>query len=202
MMLPVSVMKVMPTATQPMNEIALSSALMLSGEVKPGVVSAKTAMRRDGDDRGSPMTMRRRRSCRAAGWVMSASTRCRSRFAAAIRGDLPAAVHADDDVGHAEHLLDVRRRHDEAIAAVAEFAGSAGRFPPARRRRRRGSARSSAGRPVRRRRSSGRTRASAGCRHSIHRPASAAAPGRRRRRRRASTRRRAARRRARMPNRL
>ena len=50
MMLPVSVMKVMPTATQPMNEIALSSALMLSGEVKPGVVSAKTAMRRNGDD--------------------------------------------------------------------------------------------------------------------------------------------------------
>ena len=30
MMLPVSVMKVMPTATQPMNEMALSSALMLS----------------------------------------------------------------------------------------------------------------------------------------------------------------------------
>ena len=44
MMLPVSVMKVMPTATQPMNEMALSSALMLSCEVKPGVVSANTAM--------------------------------------------------------------------------------------------------------------------------------------------------------------
>ena len=44
MMLPVSVMKVMPTATQPMNEMALSSALMLSGEVKPGVVSANTAI--------------------------------------------------------------------------------------------------------------------------------------------------------------
>ena len=44
MMLPVSVMKVMPTATQPMNEMALSSALMLSCEVKPGVVSANTAI--------------------------------------------------------------------------------------------------------------------------------------------------------------
>src|SRR5437016_8540802 len=44
MMLPVSVMKVMPTATQPMNEIALSSALMMIGEVKPGVVSAKIAI--------------------------------------------------------------------------------------------------------------------------------------------------------------
>ena len=38
MMLPVSVMKVMPTATQPMNEMALSSALMLSwrGEARRG----------------------------------------------------------------------------------------------------------------------------------------------------------------------
>src|SRR3954465_7225411 len=44
MMLPVSVMKVMPTATQPMNEMALSNALMLICEVKPGVVSAKIAI--------------------------------------------------------------------------------------------------------------------------------------------------------------
>src|SRR6478672_10147919 len=44
MMLPVSVMKVMPTATQPMNEMALSRALMLSCEVKPGVVSANIAI--------------------------------------------------------------------------------------------------------------------------------------------------------------
>jgi hypothetical protein len=44
MMLPVNVMNVMPTATQPMNEIALSSALILSCEVKPGVVSANAAM--------------------------------------------------------------------------------------------------------------------------------------------------------------
>src|SRR4029078_5829344 len=42
--LPVSVMKVIPTATHPMNEMALSRALMLSCEVKPGVVSANTAM--------------------------------------------------------------------------------------------------------------------------------------------------------------
>ena len=60
MMLPVSVMKVMPTATQPMNEMALSSALMLSGEVKPGVVSANSAM-------AAPAAMR------------TPSTRCRAR---------------------------------------------------------------------------------------------------------------------------
>ncbi len=51
MMLPVSVMKVMPTATQPMNEMALSSALMLSGEVNPGVERAKMAI-------APPATMR------------------------------------------------------------------------------------------------------------------------------------------------
>ena len=91
MMLPVSVMKVMPTATQPMNEMALSSALMLSCEVKPGVVSANTAIARRRDDADD-----QRRRCRepcaqrpappdaqraiahaaATGWVMSASTRC------------------------------------------------------------------------------------------------------------------------------
>jgi hypothetical protein len=60
MMLPVSVMKVMPTATQPMSEMALSNALMLSGEMKPGVPSAKAAI-------VPPATMR------------TASTRCRAR---------------------------------------------------------------------------------------------------------------------------
>ena len=43
MMLPVSVMKVMPTATQPMKDMAVSSALMLRSEVNPGVLSAKLA---------------------------------------------------------------------------------------------------------------------------------------------------------------
>ncbi len=42
-------------------------------------------------------------------------------LAAPVGGDLAAAIHADDDVGHAEHLLDVGGRHDEAIAAVAEL---------------------------------------------------------------------------------
>ena len=37
MMLPVRVMKVMPTATQPMKEIAFRSALMLICDVNPGV---------------------------------------------------------------------------------------------------------------------------------------------------------------------
>ena len=44
MILPVMVMKVIPTATQPMKEIALSSELMLSGDVKPGVLRAKNAI--------------------------------------------------------------------------------------------------------------------------------------------------------------
>ena len=61
MMLPVSVMNVMPTATQPMKEMALSSALMLIGDVKPGVVSAKIAI-------AAPAMMR------------TASTRCRARM--------------------------------------------------------------------------------------------------------------------------
>ena len=55
MMLPVIVMKVMPTATQPIKEIALSRELMLSGEVKPGVLSAKNAI-------APPATMRTRRT--------------------------------------------------------------------------------------------------------------------------------------------
>ena len=86
MMLPVSVMKVMPTATQPMNEMALSSALMLSCEVKPGVVSANTAIA-DPQRCGRQRRMARRAPSEivaqrnvahaaATGWVMSASTRC------------------------------------------------------------------------------------------------------------------------------
>ena len=59
MMLPVNVMKVMPTATQPMNEMALSRALMLSGDVKPGVVRANIAMAAMVSAR-MPRTMRRR----------------------------------------------------------------------------------------------------------------------------------------------
>src|SRR5215203_7112584 len=50
------------------------------------------------------------------------------RFAAAICGDLPAAIHADNDVGHAEHFLDVGRRHDQAITAVAELSDQAINF--------------------------------------------------------------------------
>ena len=159
MMLPVSVMKVMPTATQPMNEMALSNALMLICEVKPGVVSAKIAMR-SRRRCGSPA--RRCRACVPRGETDARSgvRSCRrdrmgdvgqhamhARLTAAIGGDLPAAIHADDDVGHAEHLLDVGRRHDQAIAAIAELPDQAGRFPPARRRRRRGSARSSSSTP-------------------------------------------------------
>ena len=83
---------------------------------------------------------------------MSASTRCTSASPRRIGGDLPAAIHADDDVGHAEHLLDVGRRHDQASTRDRRTAGSGDRFPPARRRRRRGSARSSAARRARRRR--------------------------------------------------
>ncbi len=91
MMLPVMVMNVMPTATQPMKEIALSSELMLSGEVKPGVLSAKIAIRAAGDDtdrqhdmagpraaQAKPGAQRNVAHAAATGWVMSASTCCMS----------------------------------------------------------------------------------------------------------------------------
>ncbi len=42
-MLPVSVMKVMPTATQPMKDMALSSAKKLGSEMIPGVLSIQMA---------------------------------------------------------------------------------------------------------------------------------------------------------------
>ena len=92
MMLPVIVMNVMPTATQPMNEIALSRALMLSGEVKPGVLSAKIAMAPPAMMRiastsvagarmpseTKPGAQRNVAHAAATGWVISASTRCMS----------------------------------------------------------------------------------------------------------------------------
>ena len=92
MMLPVMVMNVMPTATQPMKEIALSSELMLSGEVKPGVLSANNAIAPPATMRTASTSWRARtlptqaksRAQRnvahaaATGWVMSASTRCTS----------------------------------------------------------------------------------------------------------------------------
>ena len=140
MMLPVSVMKVMPTATQPMNEIALSSALMLSGEVKPGVRQRKhrngdaPQMRTAGSDaaptRADATSCAAPRSCRRDRVGDVGQHPMQVRLAAAVVSDLPAAIHADDDVGHAEHLLDVGRRHDEAIAAVAELPDQAVDFRP------------------------------------------------------------------------
>ena len=108
-MLPVMVMNVMPTATQPMNEIALSSELMLSGEVKPGVLSAKIAIappatmrtastklpgraRRRGEI-GSAM---KRRSCRGDRVGDVGQHAMHISIPALVGGDLPAAIHADD----------------------------------------------------------------------------------------------------------
>jgi hypothetical protein len=62
MMLPVSVMKVMPTATQPMNDMAVSRALMLSSEVNPGVLSAKLASASPAMARTASTTWRTRTS--------------------------------------------------------------------------------------------------------------------------------------------
>ena len=42
MMLPLSVMKVMPTATQPMNEVVFKSENRLTAVKKPGVTAATT----------------------------------------------------------------------------------------------------------------------------------------------------------------
>ncbi len=100
MMLPVSVMKVMPTATQPMNEIALSSALMLICEVKPGVVSANIAIAAmaDGPDRQARCGGF---SCRRDRVGDVGQHALQARLRRADTSDLPAAIHADDDVGHA-----------------------------------------------------------------------------------------------------
>ncbi len=124
MMLPVSVMKVMPTATQPMNEMALSSALMLIGEVKPGVVNANSAIADPPTTADGQHQLPRPRAAETKPRTQrdvahAAATRVGNvgqhamhvRLAAAIAGDLPAAIHADDDVGHAEHFFDVGRRH-------------------------------------------------------------------------------------------
>ena len=102
MMLPVSVMKVMPTATQPMKEIALSSALMLSGEVKPGVVSAQCERRQH--DSTMVQTMRRRRS---AG---EPARRSEGRAVVAGVRDFAHAATGMGDVGqHALHVASPRR---------------------------------------------------------------------------------------------
>jgi hypothetical protein len=43
------------------------------------------------------------------------------RFAAAVVGDLAAAVHGHDEIGDPEHLFKVRGCHDDAIAVRAEL---------------------------------------------------------------------------------
>ncbi len=43
MMLPLSVMKVMPTATQPMNDVVFNNENRLTAVKKPGVVAATTS---------------------------------------------------------------------------------------------------------------------------------------------------------------
>src|SRR6476620_10789168 len=47
------------------------------------------------------------------------------RFAAAVAGDLAAAVHGHDDIGDPEHLFKVRGCHDDAIAVRAELSDQA-----------------------------------------------------------------------------
>ncbi len=63
MMLPVSVMNVMPTATQPTNEMAVNSALRLRGVRKPGVVSANPAIAAAAARRIHSATCRTRARC-------------------------------------------------------------------------------------------------------------------------------------------
>ena len=43
-------------------------------------------------------------------------------LATLVDRDLLATVHAYDDVGYAEHLLDVGGGHDQTVAALAELA--------------------------------------------------------------------------------
>src|SRR5688572_27892993 len=43
------------------------------------------------------------------------------RYVASDPYDLTPAVHADKDVGYAQHLFDVGRCHHEAVAAVTEL---------------------------------------------------------------------------------
>src|SRR5580704_7416199 len=42
-------------------------------------------------------------------------------LASAITADLMAAIHADNDIAHTEHLFNVGRSHHHQIAAVAEL---------------------------------------------------------------------------------
>ena len=102
MMLPLSVMKVMPTATQPMNEVVFKSENRLTVVKKPGVADGDSEQRQQGSDAdrhqhrprlecgsGSRQCKPRKavrqtlaRSCLFAhgaastGWVMSATMRC------------------------------------------------------------------------------------------------------------------------------
>ena len=59
MMLPLSVMKVMPTATQPMKDVVFSSEKRLTAVKKPGVVSAATIKPKI----AKPRIKRRTRAC-------------------------------------------------------------------------------------------------------------------------------------------
>ena len=77
MMLPESVMKVMPMATQPMNDMVVSSEIMLTVDRKPGVRSANQASAASASRRiASSARLRRvggsqRRRLGAAEWVVT-----------------------------------------------------------------------------------------------------------------------------------
>ena len=101
MMLPLSVMKVMPTATQPMNDVVFSSENRLTAVKKPGVVTATPTSASTASKRIATRTCPRRRmwqrqppihvpdagsgvfvhcllghDAASVGWVMSATMRC------------------------------------------------------------------------------------------------------------------------------
>ena len=84
MMLPESVMKVMPMATQPMNDMVVSSEIRLTVDRKPGVRSAKTTSAASASDAdreqhaacaGSTVASRRRRALRRSCRPTSAGRR-------------------------------------------------------------------------------------------------------------------------------
>ena len=96
MMLPLNVMKVIPTATQPMNEVVFKSENKLTAVKNPGVAKATPTSASMAARRIATSTLPRlecgsrarklirqaaARACslmtpRSAGWVMSATTRC------------------------------------------------------------------------------------------------------------------------------
>ena len=130
MMLPLSEIIVMPAATQPTNDVVVSSERRLGVEKKLGVIATATASASSAAARTDVAIDGRCNASAFIGqaadaWVMSLRIELILMSAASYRATTHPRYMVTTEFGHPDDLLEIRRRHDQSPACIAKLAHEA-----------------------------------------------------------------------------